>query len=62
MSKKKVCKTCKLFVEGPDCPVCHSQNFSTNWQGRIFIVDPQKSEIAQKVGLAQKGEYAIKAR
>jgi RNA polymerase subunit RPABC4/transcription elongation factor Spt4 len=25
-------------------------------------VDPEKSEIAKKIGLAQKGEYAIKAR
>jgi DNA-directed RNA polymerase subunit E" len=62
MSKKKVCRTCKMFVDGNDCPVCHSQNFATSWQGRIFIVDPEKSEIAKKIGLAQKGEYAIKAR
>jgi DNA-directed RNA polymerase subunit E" len=62
MTKRKVCKQCKMFVDGPDCPVCHTQNFSTNFQGRIFIVDPEKSEIAQKVGLTHKGEYAIKAR
>lgn len=62
MSKKKVCKKCKIFVEGPECPICHGQSFSTNWQGRIFIVDSNKSEIAQKMGIKIKGEYAIKAR
>lgn len=62
MSKKKVCKTCKMFVDGPMCPACHGQSFSTNWQGRIFIVDPNKSEIANKMGIKVKGEYAIKVR
>ncbi len=62
MSKKKVCKKCKIFVDGAECPICHGQNFSTNWQGRIFIVDPNKSEIAQQMDIKVKGEYAIKAR
>jgi len=62
MSKKKVCKKCKIFVEGQECPICKGHNFSTNWQGRVYIVDTKKSEVAQKVGLKVKGEYAIKAR
>jgi len=62
MSRKKVCKSCKIFVDGQECPVCKGQNFSTNWQGRIYIVDPKKSIVAEKVGLPAKGEYTIKAR
>ncbi len=62
MSKKKVCKKCKIFVKGNECPLCKSQNLSTNWQGRINIIDPKKSEIAQKIGIQEIGEYAIKAR
>lgn len=58
--KKKVCSKCKLFVEGGECPVCKSTNFSTSWKGRVYIVDPKKSQIAQKVGFSIKGEYAIK--
>ena len=60
--KKKVCKSCKLFVEGDACPICKGKNFSTNWQGRIFILDANKSGIAQKIGATVKGEYAIKVR
>jgi DNA-directed RNA polymerase subunit E" len=60
--KKKVCKSCKIFVEGNECPICKSQNFSTTWLGRMFIIDADKSEIAKKIGTAQKGEYAIKVR
>jgi DNA-directed RNA polymerase subunit E" len=60
--KKKVCKKCKLFVEGTTCPVCKSNQFSTNWQGRLHILDSNKSNIAKKIGIEVKGEYAIKAR
>lgn len=60
--KKKVCKRCKMFVEGSECPVCKSNQFSTNWQGRLYIVDPVKSMIAQKIEIKTKGEYAIKVR
>lgn len=62
MSKKKVCKKCRLFVEGNTCPICSSSNFTTSWQGRVYVVDAARSDIAQKVGITIKGEYAIKIR
>lgn len=62
MAKKKVCKKCKIFVDGPECPICKGNQFSTNWQGRITILDPEKSAIAKKIGIKHKGEYAIKVR
>jgi len=60
--KRKVCKKCKLFVEGTECPVCKGNQFSTNWQGRLTILDANKSIIAKKVEITSKGEYAIKVR
>jgi DNA-directed RNA polymerase subunit E" len=62
MAKKKVCKTCKILVDGDKCPLCKNANFSTNWQGRIYVVDPKRSQIAEKIGLKAKGEYAIKVK
>ena len=59
---KKVCKRCKLFVEGKECPICQGTGFSENWKGKLIILDPVKSEIAQKIGITAKGEYAIKVR
>ena len=58
--KSKVCKKCKLFVEGSQCPICKGTNFSTNWKGKIVILDPVKSEIAKKMEIKAKGDYAIK--
>ena len=60
--KKKACKKCKIFVEGETCPVCKKNAFSTNWQGRMYFLDVNKSTIAQKIGIELKGEYAIKVR
>lgn len=37
-------------------------DFTTSWQGRIYVQDAQRSEIAQKIGLKEKGEYALKVR
>lgn len=62
MSKKKACRRCKLFVEGDTCPACGTSSFSNSWQGRLFINDAQKSQIAEKIGIKAKGEYAIKVR
>ena len=58
--KKKACKKCKMFIEGDECPVCHVAQTTTNWKGRLTILDNNKSEIAKKIGTSIKGEYAIK--
>ena len=60
--KKKACKLCKSLTEGDECPICKSKKFATTWQGRIIILDEQKSDIAKKVNMTKKGEYAIKVR
>jgi len=60
--KKKVCKSCKLFVDGNQCPNCKSSSFSTNWNGRLYVLDVNKSDIAKKIKAPIKGEYAIKVR
>ena len=60
--KKKVCKKCKLFVEGNACPICKGNQFSLNWQGRLYVLDANKSVIADKIEITVKGEYAIKVR
>ena len=59
---KKVCKKCKIFVEGSECPLCKGNIFSESWKGRINVVDAEKSEIAKKISITSKGEYAIKVR
>jgi DNA-directed RNA polymerase subunit E" len=62
MAKKKVCKNCRYFYEGDHCPICNSNATASTWQGRLHVLDANKSKIAEKIGLKSKGEYAIKVR
>ena len=62
MTKEKVCKTCKLFVEGNVCPICKGNQFTTVYQGKLNILDANKSFIANQIGIKEKGRYAIKIR
>ena len=59
--KKKACRDCKLLIlKGDECPKCGGQSFVTNWKGRIIVLDASKSQIAQKMGVEENGEFAIK--
>lgn len=62
MTRNKVCKKCKLFVEGDLCPICKKDSFSTSWQGRIALIDTKGSRIAEEMDFPMPGEYAIKVR
>jgi len=62
LAKDKVCKKCKLFVDGVVCPVCKGNQFSTVYQGKLNILDSEKSFIANEIGIKEKGKYVIKVR
>ncbi len=59
---KRVCRQCKIFVDEGNCPVCKNADFATAWQGRLSVIDPEKSAVAKKAGIAARGDYAIKIR
>lgn len=60
--QKQVCKKCKMFVTGETCPCCGGSSFTQTFQGKVAIVDPEKSYIAKQLGIAVKGDYALKIR
>lgn len=62
MAKKiKACRKCRfIYEEGEKCPKCGSSASTENWKGRIEIVNPEQSEIAKQLRLANKGVYAVK--
>jgi len=62
MTKKNVCKSCKMFYDESECPNCKNSQRATTWKGRINVLDSNKSDIAKKIGIPVKGEYAIKVR
>lgn len=63
MVKQKACKICKrIYDEGDKCPNCDSKESTEGFKGRIVVVDPVKSEIALKLNIKSKGNFAIKTR
>lgn len=59
---KKVCKQCKIFIDGNECPICHESVFVESWKGRIIVTNYEQSELAKKLGIKRNGEYALKTR
>jgi len=62
MTKPKACKICNTIYEGEKCPKCESKESTENFKGRIILLNSEKSEIAQKLNLKDKGNFAIKTR
>ncbi|MEJ2268104.1 MAG: hypothetical protein P8X70_03445 [Nanoarchaeota archaeon] len=60
--KQKACKICKKIYEGEECPNCGSRESTDSFKGRIIVTNPEKSEIAQKLNINKKGNFAIKVR
>ncbi|MEM1643599.1 MAG: transcription elongation factor subunit Spt4 [Desulfurococcaceae archaeon] len=64
MKPFKACRNCKSLVnrEAEVCPVCKSTNFSEDWEGALFVVSPEKSEVAKALGINRPGRYALRVR
>ncbi|MBU0760417.1 MAG: DNA-directed RNA polymerase subunit E'' [Nanoarchaeota archaeon] len=60
MPKQKACKKCRTVYKGAKCPRCGSEESTDTFKGKIFVLNPEESEIAKKIKLNEKGEYAIK--
>jgi len=62
MTKQKACKICKKIYEGNKCPKCDSKESTDSFKGRIVVLNAEKSEIAKKLNIKSKGNFAIKVR
>lgn len=63
MSTKLACRECHYVVrDKEECPMCGSSSLSDDWKGYVVIVDPEDSEIAEKMEVSAKGKYALKVR
>lgn len=59
---KKVCKKCKIFFEGDNCPICSGTETTETWKGKLVVFKPGESEIAKNLKITKEGTYAIKTR
>ena len=60
MAKQKACKNCKAIFAGAKCPKCGSEEGRDTFKGKVVILNPEQSEIAKKLNIKEKGEYAVR--
>ena len=61
--KQKACRICNtIYDEGEKCPKCGSRESTDSFKGRVVVMNPEKSEIAQRLNIKEKGNFAIKTR
>ncbi len=58
----KACRTCKIITTENVCPNCKGTELSEDYLGFAIILDPSKSQIADKMGVKEAGQYALKIR
>ncbi|MCI4346515.1 MAG: DNA-directed RNA polymerase, subunit E'' [Thermoplasmata archaeon] len=57
----KACKNCHTVTDLAKCPKCGGET-SREWQGYLLVIDPDKSEIARKLGIHAAGRYALRVK
>lgn len=62
MGREKACKNCKTIYEGAKCPSCKSNEFVDSFKGKIYVFNPEESEVAKNLKLKDKGEFAVRLR
>ncbi len=60
MAEELACKNCKFIIShGNRCPICGSEDLTSNWSGYVIIINVDKSEIAKKENIKTNGVYAV---
>jgi DNA-directed RNA polymerase subunit E" len=60
MAKQKACKKCRTIYTGAKCPKCGAEEFSDSFKGKIVVLRPEESDIAKRLKITEKGEYALR--
>jgi DNA-directed RNA polymerase subunit E" len=59
---EKACKACRFISKGPTCPACGNAKLTDRWSGFIYIVNPETSDVAKRLGFKVPGKYAAKIK
>ena len=65
MGSRLVCRECHRIqdsVEIHACVSCGSTSLTEDWAGYVVISHPEKSQIAEEMGVTEPGKYALKVR
>ena len=61
------CAECHMILPDPatknepaQCMNCPGAHVTTDWQGFVVIMDPERSEVAKRLEIDTPGSYALK--
>jgi len=60
LAREQACRKCHALTHDKVCPNDKSNELSSEWSGLIIILDVQHSNVAQTLGIAVPGRYALK--
>jgi len=60
--RPRACRTCKIITEENACPICRSTDLSDDFSGLLIVLDPENSQLAEKIDLKEEGKYALRIR
>ena len=58
--RELACRKCHMLTHDKVCPNDKSNELSSEWSGLIIVLDVQHSNVAQTLGIATPGRYALK--
>ncbi|NCN98713.1 hypothetical protein COU62_02950 [Candidatus Pacearchaeota archaeon CG10_big_fil_rev_8_21_14_0_10_35_219] len=62
MAAEKACKKCKTLFTGAKCPKCGGDEKVDTYKGKVYVFEPEKSELAKELGLKESGKFAVRLR
>ncbi|MDE1857226.1 MAG: DNA-directed RNA polymerase subunit E'' [Candidatus Micrarchaeota archaeon] len=58
--EEKACKSCRLLIRSGDtCPLCGSKSITSKWSSYVIVLNAERSEVAQKLGIKVNELYAL---
>ena len=61
------CGECNMILTDPEkksdppqCKNCPSAPVTTDWQGFVVVMHPDRSEVAKRLNITSPGSYALK--
>lgn len=58
----RACRTCKIITEENVCPICRGTDLSDDYSGILIVLDPEGSQLAEKMEIKREGRYALRIR
>lgn len=58
----RACRTCKIITDEAACPICKGTDMSDDYSGLLIVLEPEGSQLAEKMEIKQEGRYALRIR